>query len=633
MSGPAALGIGRDPASAIPIAEPMVSWHHAVLEATPSGYRLRDLGSSNGTFVNGMRVRSAVLQPGDVIQIGTATQMFDGSRLVRVGADAGGIDLEARNVSVHHGRHRILADITTTLRRNELVAVVGGSGAGKSTLIRTLAGILPASGGEILYNGSNLDHAIDAFRPAIGYVPQSDIVHPLLPVRRALDYAARLRLPSDWTAEDRAGRIEQVLAQVGLEDRADLEISRLSGGQRKRVSVALELLGNPRVLFLDEPTSGLDPGLDKRLMGLFRSIADGGRTVVVVTHSILHLESCDRVLMLAPGGHLVYDGPPAELPSTLGVESYAEAFTAVETGGKAIADRRADGRGADSPTPVGHVPWPRRRTGFLRQFRIVTSRAFELAVRDRRNLMIVLAQAPIIALILAAVAGRSAFSDLTVPAETAQSVAYALGIVAVWFGLINAVREITKERAIVDRERLAGLRPDAYVAAKATPLLLLILLQCAVLVAITTLKVGVAPAEGLTGGLLGEYVALVLIGFAAVALALLVSTLVANEDRAMSTIPFLLIPQFLLAGVTFSLGPWTLPASYLTLSRWSTEAIGGSIGICDHAVLVGSCADIASLSYPANPTEIVLRWLVIGVTTLLLLGLTVVVLDRQRARL
>lgn len=625
--------IGRDPASTIQLVEPTVSWLHATLTTTTEGHRLKDHGSTNGTFVNGLRSRQTVLQPGDVIQIGTAGFLYDGTQLAPADAAEGGIDLAADGVTVLMGAKRILSDVSASLNRNEFVALIGGSGAGKSTLLRALAGILPITSGSVRYNGSELAGSLDAFRPAIGYVPQSDIVHRLLTVERALDYAARLRLPADWTAADRAARIKEVLEQVDLAERASLQISKLSGGQLKRVSVALELLGNPRVLFLDEPTSGLDPGLDKRLMRLFRSLADGGRTVVVVTHSTENLAQCDRVLMLAPGGYLVYDGPPAGLAPTLAVDSYADAFTAVEDEGeersRQLATREATVVG--KRPLIARTPWPRRRSGFLRQFRIIMARSFELALRDRRNLAIVLAQAPIIGLILFAIGEQGAFGDLGISAPTTQSIVFALSIVAVWFGLINAIREITKERAIVDRERLAGLRVDAYVLAKSAPLFLLIAIQSLAILTITTLKTELPPTSVVLGGFGDAYVSLVLIGFCAVSIALLVSALVENEDRATSTIPFLLIPQFLLAGVSFPLGTWTSPLSYLTMSRWGTEAIGGSVSICQHSAASLVC-DV-NLHYALGSLGLWYRWVVMLAAALILLRITVLMLNRQRARL
>ena len=631
---PPMVTIGRDPDATIPLSEPSVSWHHARIEVEADRHVLIDGGSSNGTFVNGLRVQRSLLEPGDLVQIGAAALLYDGTRLTRVPASSGGVDLEVRQLAVQLGGHTILNDVSATIARNEFVAIIGSSGSGKSTLLRAMTGVIPSASGEVLYNGFNIDDSLDAFRPLMGYVPQRDIVHHLLTVRRALDYAARLRLPTDWTAAARTERIEEVLGEVDLLHRIDYQIGSLSGGQIKRVSVALELLGNPRVLYLDEPTSGLDPGLDKRLMGLFRTLADGNRTVVVVTHATAHLDMCDRVVMLAPGGRVAYEGRPSALPRHFDVDSYADAFAAVET---QVEQERLQTPNPTRQAPIRRdtrhqAPWPRRRVGFARSFRVMTSRCFELALRDRRNLAIMLAQAPVIGLILVAVATDNAFSDYDVLFPQAQTVAFSLALVAIWFGLINAIREIVKERPIVDRERLAGLRGDAYVVARAMPLVALTAVQCAVLVLLITPRTGWAPQGLVSASALDAFVSLLLVGLVSIAVAFVVSSLAANEDQAASAIPFLLIPQFLLAGVVFSLGEATTFISRFMIGRWGAEALGGSVTICDHAPNPGNCDQMADLTYPTTASELLQIWALLGLVAILLFALTALILERQRAR-
>lgn len=631
----AGVSIGRDPASTIPIAEPSVSWAHAKVVVEANRHVIIDVGSSNGTFVNGLRVRRALLEPGDVVQVGPVAFSYDGQQLVEAEASAGGIDIDIRDLAVSLGNHSILNGVDLAIHCDELVGIIGGSGSGKSTLLRAISGVLPPTAGHVLYNGLPLYDSLDSFRPHIGYVPQRDIVHPQLTVGRALDYAARLRLPTDWARDERTDRIRAVVDQVGLAHRIDHPVSKLSGGQLKRVSVALELLGNPRVLFLDEPTSGLDPGLDKRLMRLFRDLADGNRTVVVVTHAITHLDVCDRVVMLNPSGRLAYDGAPDALPSTLGVESYADAFALVESDDyeSAASAQPQQRRAIRRRVKPRQTAWPRRRLGFQRSYRVVAERNFEVAWRDKRNLLTMLAQAPVIGLMVAAVGTDRVFSDLSVPFRAAQTMAFALAIIAIWFGLINAIREIVKERPIVDRERLAGLRTDAYVLAKATPLLVLTAIQCVILLGFASFRTGWSPDYLVLSSVVDAYISLTLVGFVGVAMALLVSVLSANEDQAASTIPFLLIPQFLLAGVVFALGPITDPLSRLMLGRWGAEAMGGSVTICEHLEIESDCSVVTDLSYPISNTDLLQVWLVFGLISALVLAIAALILEWQRARL
>ena len=404
-----------------------------------------------------------------------------------------GYQVDASGVSRSVRGRTLVQGVNLTIRPNELVALVGGSGAGKSTLLKILAGVSAPTGGSVQYNGTDLYAAGGSFRSVIGYVPQSDIVHAGLPVGRALDYVARLRLPPDLSPLDRQRRIAETLAAVDMAERQHSIISTLSGGERKRVSVALELLANPKVLLLDEPTSGLDAGLDKRLMELLRRLADEGRTVVVVTHSVLHLDRCDRVAFMARGGRLAYQGPPRATLQHFQAADFADCYRAVE----AWQDHVPAG---PPPVPATQaVAPPRRREPRPpagRQLAVLTARNVELLVRDQRNALLLLLQAPVLGALLALVAVPHAFSAARVRAPDAQEAAFALANVAVWFGLINAAREISKERAIAMRERLMGVGATPYLLSKLLPMLVLIVIQCALLLAVVVQRLRV-PSSGL----------------------------------------------------------------------------------------------------------------------------------------
>ena len=325
------LRIGRAPDNDVVVDDMLVSRYHAELVRGPGGaWEVIDLGSHNGTFVDGRPVGRAPIDENSLIGIGR--HQF---RLVR-GAleayeDTGKVEFEAAGLSVFVGEGRtILDDVSFALPENCFLAVVGPSGAGKSTLMKALTGFSPADQGTVLYNGRDLYESIEELRSRIGYVPQDDILHPQLTVRKALGFAAELRFPSDVTKQEREQAVNGVMEELGLTHRADLPIHKLSGGQRKRVSVALELLTKPSLLFLDEPTSGLDPGFEKSAMELLRNLADGGRTVIVVTHSLQSLNLCDRVIFLAPGGSTAYFGPPEEALEYFGGTDYADVFRTLE---------------------------------------------------------------------------------------------------------------------------------------------------------------------------------------------------------------------------------------------------------------------------------------------------------------
>ncbi|MEV4136194.1 FHA domain-containing protein [Dactylosporangium sp. NPDC049742] len=326
----ALIRLGRGPDNDIVLTDLRTSRNHAELRRTPTGYEVVDLGSRNGTFHNGKQVTRQAMQPGDMISIGRHEFIFDGMRLHEF-EDAGPSSLIADDLTVRIKDAILLDDVSFALAEGSLLGVIGPSGCGKSTLIKAVAGLRPATQGTVRYDGRDLYADYAELRYRIGMVPQDDVLHRQLTVRRALRFAAALRFADDVPRKERRVRVAEVLRTLNLTERAKMRIDKLSGGQRKRVSVALELLTEPSLLFLDEPTSGLDPALDKEVMEELRDLADKGRTVAVVTHNVMHLDLCDRVLVLTVGGRMGYFGPPGELLSFFGAEDYAEVFREVTT--------------------------------------------------------------------------------------------------------------------------------------------------------------------------------------------------------------------------------------------------------------------------------------------------------------
>ena len=348
--------------------------------------------------------------------------------------DERSIRVDALRLSRIVNKHTLLLhDISLTIPQRAFVALVGGSGVGKSTLMYALSGIQPAQQGTVLYNGQDYYHSLDAFSRELGYVPQDDIIHRRLTVQRALYYAAKMRLPTDLTQAQIKQRIDEVLRDVGIEHRRNVLVGKLSGGERKRVSIALELLAAPSIFFLDEPTSGLDPGLDYKMMHLLRDLAEKGRTVVLVTHTIMNIEVCDYVCFLARGGRLAYYGPPAEAKAYFGTDNFAEIYALLEpTEAHPSIPEEAEERFKQSSYYKQYILDPQeqqkredaeaipiqgpttKRISSWKQFLLLSQRYLELLKNDTGNLLILLLQAPIIGLILVYLAGQGAFDPTSV---------------------------------------------------------------------------------------------------------------------------------------------------------------------------------------------------------------------------
>ena len=436
--GAAELTLGRSPDNTIVLAHPQVSAHHARLTRDGATYRITDLNSTNHVYVNGDLVDERTLKTGDEIRIGPYRLVYEGTHL-RQYDESSFIRIDARRLrKVGANNVTLLDDISLSIPPRAFVALVGGSGAGKSTLLDALNGLRPAQQGSVLYNGEDYYTHLAAYSAQMGYVPQDDIVHRDLTVERALYYAARLRLPSDFTDEQIEQRISETLEDVELTHRRGLLVRSLSGGQRKRVSIALELLANPSVFFLDEPTSGLDPGLDRKMMLLLRNLADRGHTIVLVTHATTNINSCDYVCFLCSGGRLAYFGPPEQAKVYFDRTDFAEIYSSLEpTEEHPTIPAEAEARFRASPEyqryvaePLAHhngqvtaptasaapsapgapaaagvaasrraATRPGRRRSWS-QFILLSRRYLELLRNDSVNLAILLLQAPIIALLL-----------------------------------------------------------------------------------------------------------------------------------------------------------------------------------------------------------------------------------------
>jgi ABC-type multidrug transport system ATPase subunit/pSer/pThr/pTyr-binding forkhead associated (FHA) protein len=608
------LRIGRDATNDIVLHDLQASRFHAELVFRGSHFEIVDKGSHNGTYLNGVRINKAAVQEGSIIAIARHLLRFHNGVLQEF-VDTGGITFSAANLGVLAGPKVLLDSVSFALEGGDFLAVLGPTGAGKSTLMKALTGNRPADHGAVFYNGRDLYANYAELRNRVGYVPQDDILHPQLKVRDALRYAAQLRFPPDVPAAERNHRVEEVMTELGLTERADLAVEKLSGGQRKRTSVAIELLTRPSLLILDEPTSGLDPGYEKSVMDLLRKLADGGRTVITVTHSIQSLDRCDRILFLAPGGQTAFFGPPPETLQFFSRGTYAEVFQDLDRAAPGYAKNAFAGSPADqqyvqaplgaqlnkvnnangmpaaataqqAATPAANPHWGHQLSTLFKRFSSVVW-------ADKRNSMMLFLQAPILGLLMLAVLGSNDLSSQDpVAARKAGSVLLALVLGATYLGASNSIREIVKERPILTRERAIGLSPSAYVLSKVILLGLLTIAQAAVLVFLGIVRQG-GPGQGsvLSSGQFELFVDVGLAGLAAMALGLLISAFVSNGDKALTILPVILFAEFLFTGSAFPVNktPGLEQASYLASAKWGYSAAAST---ADADVLLGTgCND------------------------------------------
>jgi ABC transport system ATP-binding/permease protein len=620
--------IGRSGDNDIVLGDLSVSRHHAELHLDlQRGYRLIDLGTTNGTFLNGRRIQQADAREGDMIGIGRDTFRLLAGQLEQY-QDVGAIAFSASGLTVRAAKtHNLLLDeISFVLPESSLLAAVGPSGAGKTTLLGALTGLRPAQQGHVLYDGRDMYSSYDELRQRIGYVPQEDILHSQLTVRTALNYSAELRFGPDVSKAEREHRVAEVMLELGLSDRADLQIDKLSGGQRKRVSIAVELITRPSLLFLDEPTSGLDPGMEKHLMTLLRELADGGRTVIVVTHSVASLHLCDRLLFLAPGGRSAFFGPPDRALGFFDKQEYADVFTDLEE--KRGQDWKGMYRASTlfkmyigdlaAPRPSGadadNVPInaPATRGGLFRQFSILTRRYISVTVSDRTNSTLLAIQAPILALIVLLAVAPNGF-DLHQPNAQRAAVQCTLFLVisATYLGAGNAIREIVKELPIFLRERSIGQSITAYLSSKVLVLSAITLLQAVVLVLIGTLRQGGSAGGTLLPSLRVELIVdIALAGLVAMSLGLLISALVSRADKALTLLPLLLVPQLVLSfpQLEVETKPVLNQLSYVASAQWGYAAMASTIDLNRLAYNDARAVNPSIQGDPENASGSRVRW-------------------------
>ncbi len=650
------ITIGRLPENDVILNHPQVSARHATLTAENGAHRLTDLNSTNRTYVNGLAITNVLLKPDDEIRIGPFRLVYTGSEL-RQYNESESIGIDVVNLrKVGNNQTVLLNDISLSIPPRSFVALVGSSGAGKSTLMDALSGLRPAQQGTVLYNGQDYYRNLASFRLQLGYVPQEDIIHRDLTVERALHYAARLRLPGDFTPEQIEQRIDEVLEDVEMTHRRSLLIKKLSGGQRKRISIALELLAKPSIFFLDEPTSGLDPGLDRKMMLLLRKLADKGHTVILVTHATSNINICDTVCFMAQGGRLAYYGPPEAAKAYFGQPDFAEIYNVLEPTDEhptipqeaeerfktsqlyqqyiAVPLKQKEVQQTQPPVHKQSQMRPSRRHNPFNQFIVLCQRYLELLWNDKWNLSILFLQAPVIGFILFILVrtlNEATVFHQPIPLNyqgDAQRFLFILSFAALMFGCINAAREIIKEMPIYKRERTVNLGITSYLFSKIIILGALCLVQCAILLAIMALAAhfyqGIVMLE-----IWETYIATALVSISGVMIGLAISALVRNSDQAMSFIPLLLIPQVIFSGSMFPLKniPLQVFGAFFSL-RWAMAALGSSMNLMGNGDKVFGTCDSCN-TYQHDPHYLIYTWLAIVATILILSFLTGYALKRK----
>lgn len=611
--------IGRAADNDIHLDGLQISNHHAKLVQSGGGVSVEDVGSTNGTYVSGRRISGRQqVSPEDIVQVGPfvvrleadgAIGVYDTRSKTRI--DAIDITKIVKNRS-GGGTIKLLDDVDITIQPNEFVGLLGPSGAGKSTLMDALNGMRPASSGHVLINNLDLYRHLDSLKQSIGYVPQDDIIHRELTVYRTLYYVARLRLSRDVSSAEIDQIVNEVMDVTGLAERRDVPVGQLSGGQRKRVSIAVELVTKPSVIFLDEPTSGLDPATEEKIMKLFRQIAESGRTVILTTHAMENVRLFDKIVVMMRG-KLVFYGSPQEALDHVGADSFKDLYDKLEEPidkelsalGPAPADpsqqrqvkarkeqisdgvaeewrnkyQRTDAYKRNVVDPLTGINRNQQQAapaknsltlfGAIRQLFTLSRRYFEVLRRDKFNLLILFAQSPIIAILTYLVVGDQEPRDFPY---------FVLALVAVWFGTSISAREIIRERAVYNRERMVNLGLLPYVGSKLLVLSFIVGLQ--IILLFTFLKFfDLVELMKMPGNIIEQMVIMLLTGMVGIALGLFISAVVKTSEMATSLVPLILIPQIIFSGLVGVPQGLSRAVGLVMPATWAFDSMKRSSGL------------------------------------------------------
>lgn len=580
--------IGRASDNTIVMKPPNFSRHHAGIYRRENHYMLVDYNSMNGVYVNGVRIRGQQeIHEKDMIQIAGSLFLLNNGKLMYQ-TTISGVSLTLENIckTVGHGssRKRILNNVSCEIGNNEFVAIIGGSGAGKTTVMNAMSGFDSDISGRVYCNGIDLRRNFNTLKNMIGFVPQQDIIYENLTLQRMLYYTAKMKMPSDTSKAEIRVRIHKVLEMVDLVQHAKTYIRKLSGGQKKRASIAVEMLADPGLFFLDEPTSGLDPDTEQSLMHTLAKLSKSeGKTIIMVTHTIQSIDLCDKVIFMGPGGKICYCGPPSEITNYFGKKSLVEVYN--ELAGNVdnwngyflqnyYMEKQKMQPSAEASTQNSAAGMEKKgkQVSSFKQCLVLIARYFELIWNDKQRLLLLFIQPIAIAFLLAVVA----VDDTFITYEDTRSIMFALSCSGIWIGLFNTIQEVCKERPILKREYMGNLRLWGYIVSKYVVQGVICFLQATLLVAIFLRLMKHSAEAGLYFAKPGMeiWITMILTIFASASMGLIVSSLMKNGDRAMAVAPFVLIIQLLFSGVLFTLDGMAEHVSKITVSRWAMECLG-----------------------------------------------------------
>ncbi len=594
--------IGRDMKCDICVNHISVSKEHALIYKKEDKYYLKCINNSLIRYNSAFNLTDEIcFKDMDRFIIGDTQFLYRNNEIFYY-SYKNGIGVEVSHVSkmVSSGKKAkyIVDDVSLRIEPGELTAIIGGSGAGKTSLMRCMNGSTSITSGSVLIRGEDISSEYNAIKHLIGYVPQQDIVYDNLTLNRMLYYAACLKMPAKTSREDIDERIKEIIDMVELKGHENTMIKRLSGGQKKRASIAVELLSDPDIMFLDEPTSGLDPGTEYKMMCMLKNMTNNGKTVILVTHATLNIGLCDRIIFMAPGGRLAYSGNPKKALDEFGVESIVDIYNLIQDDPDNYIKTNDDKKSAALSETDTHEKFTAKKvkTSAVKQTVTLIKRYCEMIANDKKRMAIILFMPLVLGFIMLAATWNDSLVPFKYAADT-QTFSLAMACGCFFMGLFQSFQEISKERTIVEREKASDMKCLPYCISKFIVLAALLLLQCLILMVFSWNFILDAPEHGVlfeNFPFLEFYITSYLTGLSAVSIGLAVSAWAKSSEQTLYVMPLLLMIQILFSEVVCSLSGIAMFISYFASSRWSCLAFCASARINELYVRPDNSFEVAA---------------------------------------
>ncbi len=479
------------------------------------------------------------------------------------------IDNVSEQVQIGNKTKTILSNLSLSIERGEFIAIVGCSGAGKTTLMNILSGYSKPSKGNIYIEGLDLLENEEYFKGRIAYVPQEEILDQSLTLYKSLEYSLKLRIKNVSKRESKK-TIHHILKILELFHVKNTMIRNLSGGEKKRASIATEMLSDPNLFLLDEPTSGLDANIEKKIMRQLREIADTGKTIVITAHTVSNLNLCDKVLFMGTSGRICYYGPYKDIFKYFGVQEFVDIYDLLKEDSATWYKKYKENQ-KKIELPEEMKIDKKERVGFFCQTITLVRRYLSSLINNKLMLLLLLGQALLMGSLICVAVEKKGFLN----PMTSSMMCVAFTLASMWLGLFNTIQEIVKERDMLKKEYMSGLNFASYIVSKIIVVAFLCLYQAITCVTIVYFHLSPRPEDVLVfNTLVALIVNFFLVAFSTSIIGLFISSLVKDSKTTLILSPLYMMIQMLFSGMFVPFVKLTENISYFTSGRWGFESFG-----------------------------------------------------------